>query len=134
MAGFVVYAYDHQLLTGTLQGNYLVPRRGSDIGTTFKLTGSGTIAFVYGPHTDVLVQVSGELHTPGFVPQGYTTGYLTLSNNDGSIVLQLQGPEQPGFSMPPPTFAFAFHHATGRYVRMTGQGCIALRGCPETNV
>jgi hypothetical protein len=77
------------------------------------------------------VQISGTLHTPGFILQGHTTGTLVLSSAQGSITLQLVGPPQPGFSPPPSTLQYTITGGTGAYAGAAGQGTVTLQ---ETNV
>lgn len=84
-----------------------------DIGKTYNLTGNGTVTPLG------TVQLSGSLHTPGNIASGYATGTITLSNTNGSLVLQLTGPLQTGFLPLPTSFSITIQNGTGQYANYT---------------
>jgi hypothetical protein len=111
----------HRLLRlGLVSGTWTNQPTLPDTGKTQDLEGSG-VFFSLGQ-----VQMSGRLHTPGFVLQGRTTGTLVLSNARGSITLELVGPLQSGFSPPPSAFQYTITGGTGAYAGLTGQGTATL--------
>jgi hypothetical protein len=112
-------------LSGTVSGTWTMKMTLPDTGGDQVLTGTGNVA----PLGDV--QMSGELHTPGFILMGETTGTVTLSNADGSVTLQLVGPPQPGFSPPPSTFQYTITGGTGKYTGLSGSGTVTFEEQPE---
>jgi hypothetical protein len=108
-------------VSGTWQSHFVVP----DVGGWQTLQGSGEV----GPLG--MVQMKGELHTPGFIRQGEATATVTLSSAAGSVTLQLVGPLQPGFSPPPSTFQYTITGGTGLYAGASGSGRVAFQEQPE---
>jgi hypothetical protein len=108
-------------LGGQVNGAWLKQPTLPDVGGDQTLTGTGTV----GPLGTVTL--SGELHTPGFIAQGTTTGTVTLSNADGSVTLRLVGPPQPGFSPPPATFHYTITGGTDKFAGASGQGTVTFQ-------
>jgi|GEM_PF-5004706 len=111
--------------TGIAQGTFTHPDTPGDLNvnevTTYRLKGTGHLAR-FGS-----VNVTGTLHSVGFVSSGHATGELTLSNNSGSITLQLLGPTQSGLSPLPETFNYTVVAQTGDLVEsLANQGTLTL--------
>jgi hypothetical protein len=107
-------------LSGQVSGTWLEQPTIPDVGHTQTLSGSGVVAPLG------MAQVSGELHTPGFVARGETTGTITLSNADGSVTLRLVGPPQAGFSPPPSSFQYTITGGTGKFAAASGTGVVTF--------
>jgi hypothetical protein len=112
-------------LHGTLQGTLFQVIRGPiDLGIQYGLTGAGELG------GQPRFQVTGSLRRVGFIAQGQATGELTLTNAQGSIMLSLVGPMQPGFAPLPGGFHYTVTGGTGAYQGATGDGQVALRTRP----
>jgi hypothetical protein len=107
-------------LQGHVQGTYTVSQRIPDVGKEHDLTGAG---HVKGLHH---VTVTAALHSTGFIATGHAGGTLTLTTDQGSVTLQLEGPEQPGFAPLPKTFQFTVVDATGAYQGWQASGTVQL--------
>jgi hypothetical protein len=107
-------------VSGTWQKRLTLPDTGGDQ----VLTGSGVVAPL--GH----VRLRGELHTPGFISQGKTLGTIKLTNAKGSVSVQMVGPPQPGFSVPPSTFHYTILGGTGQYVGASGSGSATFHEQP----
>jgi hypothetical protein len=114
-------AQQQLLPIGMVHGSWTTKPTLPDAGTIQELQGSGFFPSLG------QVQMSGTLHTPGFIREGRTTGTLVLSNARGSITLQLVGPPQPGFSPPPSTLQYTITGGTGAYAGASGQGMVTLQ-------
>lgn len=112
-------------LRGTVQSSYTTQAPFPDSGTTLALAGFGRVQPLG------VVQVTGEIHTVGFVRRGRATGTLTLSNNRGTVTLDLEGPEQGGLAPPPPRLHYTVSGGTGDFESMTGAGKVALHRTDE---
>ena len=77
------------VLQGLLSGSYSA-HTFPDVGTTYDLSGKGQVR-PFGP-----MDVTGTLHSLGFIQQGHAGGTLTLSDSQGTLTLQLTGPLQRG--------------------------------------
>jgi hypothetical protein len=117
---------EHFQLAGHGGGDYTAVSSRLDPGTTYRLQGSADLAGL-GP-----VTVAGSVSAVGFVQHGHAAGSLTFANARGSVTVQLQGPEQPGFSPLPQAFAYRVVGGTGAFQRLTSQGTLqlALRAGP----
>ena len=73
------------VLQGLLSGSYSA-HTFPDVGTTYDLSGKGQVR-PFGP-----MDVTGTLHSLGFIQQGHAGGTLTLSDSQGTLTLQLTGP------------------------------------------
>jgi hypothetical protein len=104
------------VLNGTLDGRWQVDMSIPDTGEHQTLTGSGSVTPLG------TVQATADLHSPGFISNGRTTGTLVLSNARGTVQISLKGPSQSGFSGPPSTFVYAITGGTGAYAFATGHG------------
>jgi hypothetical protein len=103
-------------LDGSVSGTWFKRMTLPDTGGDQVLTGSGMVAPLG------QVRMRGELHTPGFVLHGETTGTITLQNGKGSVTVRLIGPPQLGFSVPPTTFHYTIVGGTGHYAGASGSG------------
>jgi hypothetical protein len=112
-------------LLGTVSGTWTTKPTLPDVGGDQVLMGTGDVAPLGA------VQMSGELHTPGFIDMGESGGTVTLSNADGSVTLQLVGLPQPGFSGPPSYFHYTITGGAGKYAGLTGSGTVAFEEHPE---
>jgi hypothetical protein len=113
--------HDTNALAGKGHGLYRIKDLSPDAGTTYHLAGHANVGLL--GH----VTVDGTLHSTGFIQNGRATGRLTLSNGQGSVVLQLTGPKQPGNAALPEVFHFAVVSATGTYRGLARTGSITLR-------
>ncbi len=108
-------------LQGSAHGSPSTVVGNPDVGTTVKLQGNGLIPGLGS------VKVSGSLHGTGFIANSHVEGSLKLSNNKGSITLQLQSPVVGGFTAPASgTYTFSIQQGTGAYARHIGNGTIGL--------
>jgi hypothetical protein len=114
-------AHHRHTLAGTITGTYTVGHGLPDLGTTYQLTGAGTLGLLGG------VTASGSLQAIGFIMQGRATGTLTLANAQGTLTLHLEGPVQAGFAALPQLFHFTFGGGTGTYQHLTGGGTLTLK-------
>ena len=108
------------VLQGLLSGSYSA-HTFPDVGTTYDLSGKGQVR-PFGP-----MDVTGTLHSLGFIQQGHAGGTLTLSDSQGTLTLQLTGPLQRGFSPLPNQFAFEITGGTGAFANATGGGTAFLQ-------
>lgn len=96
---------------GTYTGNISFP----DTGVNNTLQGTAKLARLGD------VTVAGSVHGVGFIASGHATGTLTFTNGQGSVTLDLLGPEQPGFSSLPKEWKYTVTGATGDYQNLMGQ-------------
>ncbi len=92
---------------GTFRGVFSMDSAVPDVGHTFHLTGAGNIS------STTNVQLTGTLHSLGFIASGNATGDITLTKGSDTAVLHLVGPVQAGFSPLPTNFQFTVTSATG---------------------
>ena len=109
------------VLSGDVIGTLTTTFTFSDGSSTASLTGTGTVAPVGA------VSVSGSLSTPGFVTGGAAEATVTLTGAAGSLVLQLMGPFQTGFSPPPPNFQYTITGGTGAFAGDSGSGLVIFQ-------
>ena len=107
------------VLHGLLSGSYSA-HTFPDVGTSYALSGQGQVQPL-GP-----TNVTGDLHSLGFILQGHAGGTLTLSNSKGTLTLGLTGPLQSGFSPLPGQFDYEITGGTGAFANATGQGTAFL--------
>jgi hypothetical protein len=108
------------ILTGHGQGTYTADQIMSGAGAQYRLQGTANLAGLG------RVTVSGSVSGVGFIQHGHAGGTLTFSNARGSVTLQLQGPDQPGFSALPQGFHYRVVGATGAYKGLAAQGSLQL--------
>jgi hypothetical protein len=101
---------------GDYESAFVVP----DVGRPYSLHGKVDLAGL--GH----FEVSGSLHSLGFISHGRAGGELTFSNAKGSLTLQLVGPDQPGFSPLPGAFSYKVVAATGAYHGLHASGVLHL--------
>ena len=77
-------------LTGTLTRESTIP----DVGQSFAVSVHGRIKPLG------RVSATGQIHGTGFIMNGHETLTLVLSNSRGSLQLQAQSPQVPGFTSP----------------------------------
>jgi hypothetical protein len=107
-------------LTGTVKGSYHLQVKNPDTGKDFTFLGSGTLS------TLGQVSLTGDIHSPGNIANGHSTGQLVLSNPHGSVTLELTGPPQNGNTPVPDVFSFKIIKASGTFKDDTGTGYIDL--------
>jgi hypothetical protein len=120
VAPLTAHPPQHHPLAGHGQGQYtqlLVP---ADLGGVFDLKGSADLAGLG------RVTVTGRVNSVGFIRDGHAEGTLTFTNARGSVTVQLQGPEQPGFSPLPEGFHYRVVGSTGAYKGLAAQGSLKL--------
>lgn len=103
------------LLTGG--GTYTQPLINVDAGTSYQL--SGTIT-----HSFLSFNVKGWIQGTGMIQSGRASGHLVLTNEFGSITLELHGPVQNGFSPVPSELVFTVSGATGKFSNAKGYGIV----------
>jgi hypothetical protein len=110
----------HLALNGEARGHWTMLPTNPDVGREQSLKGTGAL------HPVGNVDVSGMLHSTGFIAMGRATGSLILSNSHGSVSIQLQGPLQPGFGEFTGKYHFRISATTGAYKHDFGQGTAQL--------
>jgi len=109
------------VLNGTLRGHYHVNLGIPDVGEQFILHGKGRVQG-FG-HTDV----TGQIHSIGFIARGQASGTLSLSSPTGKLTLVLTGPDQHnGPKGPPDRYTFTTDQATGTYTNIAHSGTVSL--------
>jgi hypothetical protein len=117
----------HHAPSGHGQGQYTIAATIPDAGTTYHLDGDGHFGRLGA------VDISGDLHSVGFIINGHAGGTLTLANARGSVTLQLEGPSQTGPSALPERFHFKITGGTGAYQHLHGHGTLHLHlGTPDS--
>jgi hypothetical protein len=109
-------------LSGHGSGSYtelLVPTP-VDTGPLYRLTGTAHLAGLG------KVAVSGDLHEVGFIENGHAGGELTFTNKEGSLTVDLTGPQQKAFSPLPDRYSYQIVSGTGAYADRTGEGSLTL--------
>src|SRR5262249_61973748 len=71
-------------LTGRGTGTFTATQTNPDVGTAYKVQGTAQMAALAGP-----VAVAADLHTPGNVADGVTTGTMVVSTKAGSVTVAL---------------------------------------------
>jgi hypothetical protein len=108
-------------LKGTLKGNYhLSGAVIADTGLDYVFSGKGTIGAL--GHVDM----TGNMHSLGYIAEGRATGSIILSIPKGSMTLQLTGPEQNGFAHLPDHFKFKITNTSGKYLGDTATGTVVF--------
>ncbi len=104
----------------TTRGLFFTTQSNPDTGTTYHV-------FTIGRNSGgVLVGVSGDLVTPGFI-RGRTTGTLTVFTARGSLTLDVTGPVQNGPAPLPSTLGYTITGGTGAFANNhSGSGTIAV--------
>jgi hypothetical protein len=110
----------HHALAGHGQGTYTGDQVVCGAGQQYHLQGSANLAGLG------RVNVGGSVHGVGFIQNGNAGGTLTFTNARGSVTVQLQGPEQPGFSPLPEEFHYRVVGSTGAYKGLAAQGSLQL--------
>jgi len=114
-------------LKGTLVGLYHVAGKANpDKGLDYVFSGNGSIPAL----GQVLVHVTGNLHSLGNVAEGRAKGLVVLSTSKGSLTLHLTGPEQKGFARLPDHFTFQITNGSGNYLHDRGTGSVDFRRIP----
>jgi hypothetical protein len=109
-----------QALTGRAQGTFSTDLVVSGAGNDYHLKGQGRFLGLDATN------ISGNVHSVGFIVHGHAGGEITLSNARGSLTLDLTGLDQSAFSPMPTQFDFSVAGGTGAYARMHGQGTLSL--------
>ncbi len=107
-------------LRGTGLGDY-TEQLSPNGGPQFDLAGSASLAALGG------VTVAGSVSPVGLVTRGHATGTLTLSNANGSVTIDLEGPVQPAFSPLPRVFHYQVVSGTGDYLGLAAEGTLSLK-------
>jgi hypothetical protein len=107
-------------LAGTGTGTYATGSDLPDVGTAYRLQGSGTFAGL-GP-----VTITGSVHTPGFIANGQAGGTLKFSRGHASVTVQLTGLTQPGSSSTSLWFHYQVTGGTKGFRHVTDQGTLRL--------
>jgi hypothetical protein len=107
-------------LAGQTHGIYAVGLPVTDIGGVYSVTGSGNLGRLG------QVTISGTVSGVGNIIRGRARGTLTISNANGSVTLDLLGPDQKSFAALPQMFQYRIISATGQYVALRDRGMIRL--------
>jgi hypothetical protein len=107
-------------LAGTGTGTYATGDGLPDVGTTYRLQGSGKFAGL-GP-----VTITGSVHTPGFLANALAGGTLKFSKGHASLTVQLTGLTQPGSSSTSLWFHYQVTGGTEGFRHVTDQGTLRL--------
>ena len=106
---------------GTVQGTYSSPGFfGIDAGVTNTFQGHGSLPLLG------QVQFQGTLQGIGNIAFGQANGVITLSNSQGSLTLELVGPNQKSFAPLPQDFQFSVVSGTGAFASIQLTGTIHL--------
>ena len=122
-AGFVNPSFLVQTTTelaGHGQGTYTASAIQSGAGPQYQLMGDADLQG-FGHFA-----VDGSVHGVGFILHGHAGGTLTFTNDDGSITVQLQGPEQNAFAPLPHLFSEKIIGGTGAFQHLAGQENVQL--------
>ena len=118
-------------LAGQGQGTFTNPVTAGSLSidalTTYNLSGTANLAGMGA------VNVSGTIHTPGFVVSGQATGLITFSNARGSVTIQVVGPSASrvcGCPTLPTTFAYSVVAHTGAFATLADHGTLGLAVSP----
>ncbi len=113
-------------LNGTFRGHYHVNDSNPDAGATYVMHGSGHVNKV--GHAFV----AGKIQAIGFIAQGHAQGDLYLDGANGTITLQLTGPEQDnGPTGLPDVFSYSTVSGTGKYTNVQDSGVATLVTIPS---
>jgi len=112
------------LLSGQGEGTFTTGAPRPDVGTDYTLYGRGEFAGLG------QAGIRGTIHSLGFTPHGHAGGTLVLTNDHGSVTLELTAPDQRGFSALPTTFGYKVIHATGAYANLSAAGSLTLMLAP----
>jgi len=112
-------------LTGRGTGTFQATRVNPDVGTEFKFQGTAQMAALGGP-----VAVAGDLHTPGNIADGLTTGTLTVSTKTGSVTVALTSFRPPVAVGAPIWYRYRVTAGTGSLVGLQDTGSLRLDWVP----
>jgi hypothetical protein len=107
-------------LDGKGHGTYTDDPIQSGAGITYTLGGTAKFAGLG------KVTVAGTVHAVGFIQEGNASGELTFTNANGSVTVELEGPQQPGFSALPQQFKYTVMSGTGQYQNLSASGTLQL--------
>ena len=105
----------HHDLAGQGNGTYLGNSLVVDAGAFYTLNGTATLVKMGD------VTVAGSLQGLGLIASGHATGTLTFTNKNGSVTLDLKGPQQNGFAPLPGDWKYQVIAATGGYEKLKGE-------------
>jgi hypothetical protein len=108
-------------LNGTILGHYIQNVRIPDVGANDELNGSGKLLRIGD------ADLSGSLHSIGFIARGNAQGTLVLASAKGTITLSLTGADQQdGPKGLPSAFRFTVTNGTGKYRTAHDEGTATL--------
>lgn len=108
------------ILDGHGHGRYTSDAVQSGAGIEYRLSGHADLAGLG------QVKMTGSVHSVGFIQKGRAGGTLTFTNTHGSVTVELQGPEQAGFSPLPERFRYHVVGGSGAYAHLSDSGTLAL--------
>jgi hypothetical protein len=95
-------------------------------GPIYQFTGSGNFLDLKN------ATITGSVIAVGQLSPAPARGELTFTNSQGSVTIDLIGPEQTGFSPLPSTFRFTVVRETGAYAGLKGSGSLTLKLGPAS--
>jgi hypothetical protein len=115
-------------LAGHGQGTFTTQPFISIAGPQYQLSGSA--------HLNGLghFALDGSMSGVGGIVQGHAHGTLTFSNAEGSITVDLEGPDQNGFAPLPELFSEQIVQGTGAYADLSGQEMVKLNLKPAAGI
>jgi hypothetical protein len=115
------------VLSGSVAGTYTLGPRLSTTGATYFLNGSGTV----GPMGKVTA--SAFLQALRFISPGHAGGLVTLTNAQGTVIVQPTGTAQYGGVRLPTTFTYRVAWGTRAYAHLNHGGTVGLTLTPASH-
>ena len=112
-------------LTGRGTGTYQVTRTNPDVGMEFKAQGTAQMVALGGT-----VAVAADLHTPGNIANGVTTGTLVVSTKAGSVTVALTSFRPAVDAGAPIWYRYRVTAGTGTFAGMHDTGSLRLDWVP----
>jgi hypothetical protein len=109
-----------------LQGTYSQQLGVPDVGTGYQFSATGRSGRLG------LVSATGSLQSTGSIAQGHATGTLQIPTSHGTLIYDLTGPTQPGFSSLPSVFSYTLS-GTGRLQGVGGSGTATVTLVPSNS-
>jgi hypothetical protein len=112
-------------LTGRGTGTFTATRANPDTGTAYKVQGTAQMPALGGP-----VAVAADLHTPGNVADGVTTGTLVVTTKAGSVTVALTSFRPPAAAGVPVWYRYRVTAGTGTLAGLHDTGSLRLDWVP----